>query len=117
MSLASNATDQQVGKVIEVFLSKAPEVASQAVEYYRVVDSVWLGVFLAAGVFSTVLFFRCLSLWRVFGADKYVVLMFTAGWGVVLCLIGVAACTDDLVKLNTAPDYYAAECLAKLLRR
>ena len=120
MSLATNATDKQVGEILETIQGITPEVVAQAVQYHQAVSSLWLGVFLAVGLVLMVVFRRCLRLLKVVGQfdnEGYILGVFLSGCGIAFCFVGCAACINDLVKLTIAPDYYAVECLTILFGR
>ena len=117
MSIASNATDKQVGEILEAIQDITPEVVAQAVAYSQVMNSVWLWIFFGAGVSFLIAFCRSLSIWKRYGKETYALIVFLSGCGMAFCFVGSAACANDLIKLSIAPDYYAAECIARLLGR
>lgn len=120
MSIASNATDQQVGEILQAIQDVTPEVIKQAMAYSHFVNEVWLGIFGVVEIVLAIVFCRCLSIVKRngwFDKEGPVLTIVLSGYIIVICLIGSAACVNDLVKLSIAPDYYAAECVAKLLGR
>ena len=117
MSIASNATDQQVGVVLEAIQSVTPDVLAQAVGYSRIMNSVWLGFFLGVGIFSAVVVRWNLSMWRKYDKDANAIVTVFSACVIVTCLVLSTACINSLVKITVAPDYYAAERLAALIHQ
>lgn len=120
MSIASNATDQQIGEILKAIQDVTPKVIEQAVVYHQFVSEMWLGIFFGVGLALTVVLCRYLLVVRKagwFDKEGPVLIIVLSGLGIVFCLMGSVVCIDDLVKMTVAPDYYAMECLAKLLGR
>jgi len=110
-----DATDKEVGAILESVRNAAPGVIEQAVAYYWVTYSVWLGVFLAVTVVSL---FLCKRWFRRWGeSDSYEICAVVAAIvGACAALISIALAVE-LGRMYFAPDYYAAECMAELGRK
>lgn len=117
MSIASNATDQQVGAVLEAIQSVTPDVLAQAIQYYRVVNSVWLGFCLMVATVLVIVFRQNLSMWEKHKKDIDAFITVFSGCGIFICFVFSVACVNSLVKITMAPDYYAAERLAALIHQ
>jgi len=115
MSMASNEVDKQAGLILEAIQDVMPELASQVVEYYTVVNSLWLGIFSAVGTFLLIMLCKCISMWRKIGSEGWGLLTFILCCCISFCVVGVAACMQSLIKLSVAPDYFSVEQISELI--
>jgi hypothetical protein len=116
-------TDKAVSQILEAIQTITPEVAEQAVAYYRFTDMVWFVIWAMIAVVAAKIGGRCLT---VVLRDGWYVYDTITGSGVATivsaCVSGIAwlvcvglAC--DLVATYIAPDYYAADCMVDLVRK
>jgi len=116
MSIATNETDKQVGAILETLQDVAPEVLEQAVMYNQAMDIVCLGVLMPVVPFLVYWTYR---LWKkAIGEDEM-------GWAILGSIAGFTAFIAGIVFVDRAtdlfqsvftPDFYAAECAARLGR-
>lgn len=115
-------TDEQVGTILESIRNVTPEVVEQAVAYWRILDTVWLGIVGSVALIALIVCFRC---WRIANRDgwsdsvtgeitghgvAYLVFVFVGGIALLIC----APIACDLAKICIAPDYYAVECIVEM---
>ncbi len=112
MSLASNATDEQIGSILETIQASAPELSAQAVAYYRVADIGWLAFTVPL---TGILLTFCYRWAKEWGESDYETGAVLSGLFALASFIVSLALAGDLVKSYVATDYYAAECIARLM--
>jgi hypothetical protein len=117
MSIATNETDKQVGTILESIQAATPEVAEQAVMYYRVMNSAWLVILIVVVMVAALMFRYC---WRrrekVASIDFPAYSLGAMGSGIVgfFTLAACAGLANDLIHSFIAPQHYAAECIIEL---
>ena len=120
MSIASNETDKQVGTILESIQTVTPEVAEEAVMYYRVMNSVWLVILVVVAVVAALVFRHCWKRREESGSINFPVYSLGAvcsgivGFFALLVCVG---CATGLVHSFIAPRHYAAECIVELGRK
>jgi len=119
MSISTEKTDEQVGAILEAIREQAPEVAEQAVTYYQIADMIGLavvgGIALVATIIAVVSFVR----WRMDDCRITDDLACPIIAGLIGCVFWLGCLIPglDLVKINHAPDYYAAECMVDMAKQ
>jgi hypothetical protein len=117
MSIAANETDKQVGTILESIQAVTPEVAEEAVMYYRVMDSVWIVILVVVAVVLALTCRWCVKKYH------YVEYVDQGPWLIgailsgIVAVAAVAGCVDlavDLAHSFIAPQHYAAECIVEL---
>jgi uncharacterized membrane protein YgdD (TMEM256/DUF423 family) len=117
MSIATNETDKQVGTILESIQAVTPEVAEEAVMYYRVMNSAWLVILVVVILVAGFLLRLCMKKAPCFDyATEGIWPLGTLLSGLVV-FFGSLACialANDLVHSFIAPQHYAAECIMEL---
>jgi hypothetical protein len=120
MSIATNETDKQVGTILESIQAVAPEVAEEAVMYYRVMNSAWLVILVVIVVVAAILLRRSLRGFESASFDGeplYVAAALISGLVIVFGSAGCVGLANDLIHSFIAPQHYAAECIIELGRK
>jgi len=120
MSIATNETDKQVGTILESIQAVTPEVAEQAVMYYRVVNSAWIVILVVMAVVLALTCRWCVKkapLANCADEGAWIVGALISGVVAIGCLLGCAGLASDLIHSFIAPQHYAAECIMELGRK
>ena len=116
-------TDEQFGAILESIREVSPKVVEQAVGYYQVVDTVWIGFFGTVALLALIVGVRSYRVARRDGwrdcssmSDHGVCVVISSLIASIASFICVCIAAD-LVCIYIAPDYYAAECVVELGRK
>jgi len=114
-----NETDKAVSGILQDLQEVTPEVAAQAVAYWRMVDAIWLGILGTVVLICTVLTLWALRMgkMRSYNRDGYDTTAIISGIVGALALLVGCVVAIDLVKTYVATDYYAAQCILSLAGR
>lgn len=113
-------TDEQADAILEAIRNVTPEVAEQAVAYYRAVEIGWLGIIGSVMLAALII---CFKHWLVARREGWDDCGTITGHGIIVIISGIVAgiallicacIAGDLACIFYAPDYYAAECLIEL---
>jgi hypothetical protein len=118
MSIATNETDKQVGTILESIQAVTPEVAEQAVMYYRVMDSVWIVILAVVVVVAALICRWCVkrgnSVEHTGSEGDLSAGALVSGIVSFVCSLVCVGFANDLIHSFIAPQHYAAECIIEL---
>ena len=117
-------TDKQAGAILEAIRDVTPEVAEQAVAYYRAVEIGWLVGLGSLVLIALIVGVRSYLHVRRDGWEDNRHTMTNHGYcaiisGIVagILLLICVTIASDLACIVYAPDYYAADCVVELGRK
>ena len=100
--------EKQLIGILETVQEITPEIASQAVAYWRLVNVAWIGVALLIAAFAARICFWCKKHW---GERDYIPPAIFFGFVFIISSMVVVNVTIDLIGSYIAPDYYAAKAV------